>query len=169
MIILAMHGVPPNDFPSEDIINFFRLHSQFESSSESLSKEQLMKYHFLEKKMKDWPRNRTNDPYFYGSLEVAKHLEKVTQRPVIIGFNEFCSPTIIEAFTKAVKEGANEIIVVTTMLTRGGEHSEKDIPKEIDKARERYPNISIKYLWPIDSFAIANFLKEQISLFEERG
>jgi hypothetical protein len=54
------------------------------------------------------------------------------------------------------------------MLTRGGEHSEKDIPSEIDKAKTKFPNVSIRYLWPINSLAVAGFLREQISIFEER-
>ena len=162
-----MHGVPPNDFPSKDLSIFFRLHSQLESSPNSLSKEQLEKYDYLEKKMRDWPRTRDNDPYFFGSLDIANHLESVTQRPAFIGFNEFCSPTLLDAFSEAVQKGATKITVVTTMLTRGGEHSEKDIPTEIEKAKEKFPYVSINYLWPISSLAVAAFLNQQLVIFED--
>ncbi len=161
-IILAMHGAPPNDFPSEEMEEFFRLHSQHEASPERLSEEAESRLHVLEKKMREWPRNASNDPYFYGSLDIAEQLRKVTDKSVTVGFNEFCSPTILEAIEQIIKEGAKKIIVLTTMLTRGGNHSEKDIPKEISKAKKRFPKVPITYLWPYDSLSIAEFLSQEI-------
>ncbi|PWI48132.1 hypothetical protein CEE45_08180 [Candidatus Heimdallarchaeota archaeon B3_Heim] len=162
IIILAMHGAPPNDFPSEEKNEFFRLHSKIEASSLSLSKESLNRYDYLEEKMRTWPRNEKNDPYFYGSLDIAEQLGIVTEKPVIVGFNEFCAPTILEAITQAVHEGATKIFVLTTMLTRGGDHSEKDIPEEVSKARMKFSAVSIRFLWPYNPLSIAHFLSQQI-------
>jgi sirohydrochlorin cobaltochelatase len=84
---------------------------------------------------------------------------------VIVGYNEFCAPGINEALQEAVDRSANKIIVATTMMTRGGEHAEKDIPLHISEFRKLYPDIEIIYAWPFDKDKVAHFLSEQISRF----
>lgn len=48
------------------------------------------------------------------------------------------------------------------MMTRGGDHSEIEIPQSVRLARERHPHPSIHYLWPYDPAAVAYFLAEQV-------
>jgi sirohydrochlorin ferrochelatase len=49
------------------------------------------------------------------------------------------------------------------MMTRGGEHSEKDIPAAIRRARERHSGIEAIYVWPFNVSQVAQFLATQIS------
>jgi sirohydrochlorin cobaltochelatase len=87
--------------------------------------------------------------------------------PVSVGFNEFCAPSLDEAFDRAVGQGASRIIVVTPMVTRGGEHSEMDIPAAIQRAQARHRGLSILYAWPFATTCVAQFLAAQVEHFLE--
>jgi sirohydrochlorin cobaltochelatase len=80
LIVLAMHGAPPNDFPGGELAEYFRLHSAVESAQHSgphqgnvnngngngkagLSSEDLIRYRGLEARIRSWPRTATNDPF----------------------------------------------------------------------------------------------------------
>jgi sirohydrochlorin ferrochelatase len=49
------------------------------------------------------------------------------------------------------------------MMTRGGEHSEKDIPAAVQRARQRHPGVEMTYVWPFDLSQVARFLADQIT------
>jgi sirohydrochlorin ferrochelatase len=49
------------------------------------------------------------------------------------------------------------------MMTRGGEHSEVDIPRAVQTAQAQHPEIPILYLWPFKVSEVANFLAAQIA------
>ena len=87
-----------------------------------------------------------------------------------MGFNEFCAPTLDEALDAAASQGVERVVVVTPMMTRGGEHAEEDIPGAIEDARERHPATDLVYAWPFDTLEVANFLGEQVRrLIEAAG
>ena len=71
-------------------------------------------------------------------------------------YNEFCYPAIEDAVDELASENVSKIIIITTMITRGGSHSEKEIPEELHALRSKHPNIDIQYAWPfnMDSFAL---------------
>ena len=79
-----------------------------------------------------------------------------------MGFNEFCAPSLDDTFSKATARGAEKVIVVTPMMTRGGEHAEVDIPRAVEAAQARYPKIPIIYAWPFRVSDVASFLATQI-------
>jgi sirohydrochlorin cobaltochelatase len=162
VIILAMHGMPPNDFPQKETMEYFMLHSRLENMSGPPPPNLQQKYKDLDKKMRQWARTPENDPYFYASNELAEHLSHRAECPVIIGFNEFCSPSLDDAFEEAGKGNPEKIIIVTPMMTRGGEHSEKDIPEAVERAKEKYSKILFEYIWPFDLMEVASFLEKQI-------
>jgi sirohydrochlorin cobaltochelatase len=112
--------------------------------------------------MRSWPRTEKNDPFYGGSLELAEHLRRASGLEVIVGFNEFCSPSLSQALDRAA-EDAEKILVVTPMMTRGGEHSAVDIPEAIRAACEKHPGREFIYVWPFPTEDIARFLSEQIS------
>jgi sirohydrochlorin cobaltochelatase len=165
VIVLAMHGAPPNDFPGPEMAEFFNLHSKlghgFASDKASLSP----RYKELAAKMRKWPRTARNDPFYAGSQELAVQLRRESGRKVIVGFNEFCAPSLDEALDQAAGQGAGKIVVVTPMLTRGGEHAEMDIPGAIERARERHPKENFVYAWPFPASEVARFLTAQLSKF----
>ncbi|MGD0159943.1 MAG: CbiX/SirB N-terminal domain-containing protein [Candidatus Bathyarchaeia archaeon] len=113
--------------------------------------------------MHTWPRTAQNDPFHAGSQVLSAQLGEVTGHEVILGFNEFCAPTLDDALGQAIARGAEKVIVVTPMMTRGGEHAEVDIPAAVKAAQARHPEIPIVYAWPFKVSETANFLASHIA------
>jgi sirohydrochlorin cobaltochelatase len=167
-VVLAVHGVPSKDFPKEEMMELFGLHPRLAQVS-GAERESLQKRHDeLEKKMRQWPRTPENDPYFCASFEIARKMEEILGEKVFVGFNEFCAPTIEEAIGEAAQSRPDKIIVLTPMMTRGGEHSERDIPRAIQKARKLHQDLDIVYAWPFDVSYVAAFLAGHIKHFQKR-
>lgn len=162
VIVLAMHGMPPNDFPQKETLDYFMLHSRLENMSGPPPPNMQQQYEQLDNKMRKWLRTQENDPYYYASNELAEVLSKQTNHSVVVGFNEFCSPSLDDAFNEAIKQDPDKVIVITPMMTHGGEHSEKDIPEAIERARKKYHKIEFSYVWPFNISKVAAFLAEQI-------
>lgn len=165
VIVLAMHGSPPNDYPRGELAEFFRLHSVVEGAAGPISQEARDRHEVLHRKLRDWPRNQQNDPFHAASQQLAARLRETSGHDVVVGYNEFCSPGLDEALLEVARQGAARIVVVTTMMTRGGEHSEKDIPSRIEEFKGSHPAVEIVYAWPFDAGQVARFLAEQISRF----
>ncbi|NVM44470.1 MAG: CbiX/SirB N-terminal domain-containing protein [Candidatus Lokiarchaeota archaeon] len=165
VIVLAMHGMPPNDFPQKETLDYFMLHSRLENMPGPPPPNMQQQYGELDRKMRKWPRTRENDQYSFTSRELAAVLSKQMGHSVVVGFNEFCSPSLDDAFEEAIKRNPDKIVVVTPMMTQGGEHSEKDIPEAIERAKKKSPKIKFSYVWPFDISKIAAFLAEQIKDF----
>ncbi|MHA1906572.1 MAG: sirohydrochlorin chelatase [Candidatus Thorarchaeota archaeon] len=162
IIVLAMHGVPPKGFPEMEIAEMFRLHMQLEHMPIDETNPILKRHRELDSKVRNWTRTPENDPYWAASNEIARLLVEKTNSRVVVGFNEFCAPSILEAIDQAASESPDRIVVVTPMMTRGGEHSEVDIPEAIDQAKEKHNSIEIVYAWPFDSSAVVELLSNQI-------
>ncbi len=163
MILLAMHGVPPADFPPSELGEFFRLHSFAESGLRGVRDFPEARYRELERKMRLWTRTPENDPFFMTSERLVRSLQAKTGLEVVAGFIEFCAPNLDEAFGQMVSRGAERIIVVTPMMTSGGQHAERDIPEAISRAVKAFPNIRIDYAWPFPLEEIVDFLAAQIA------
>jgi sirohydrochlorin cobaltochelatase len=167
IIVLAMHGAPPNDFPPREMGEFFGLHARLEHATGPERAALESRYAELEARMRAWPRTAQNDPFYAGAQDLADHLSQTTGSPVIVGYNEFCAPSLDEALDQAATQ-ADAVIVITAMMTRGGEHSEKEIPLAVQSAQARHPGVSIRYVWPFDTAAVAAFLAAQIRAFAGR-
>jgi sirohydrochlorin cobaltochelatase len=164
-VVLAMHGIPPKDFPRGEMMDLFGLHHRLEHVS-GHEREVLQKQHDqLEEKMRRWPRTPENDTFYYASLEMAQKMEDILGEKVLVGFNEFCAPTIEEAIEKAARLSPDKIIVLTPMMTRGGEHSEKDIPRAIERSQKKHPHVEMIYAWPFDASEVAAFLAGHVKSF----
>jgi sirohydrochlorin cobaltochelatase len=164
VVVLAMHGVPPTDFPRAEMSEFFRLHGRLEHSHGDWPERPAMqaRHDELEAQMRAWPRTAENDPFYVGSYELALQLSRATGWEVIVGFNEFCGPSVDVALEQAAAQHPDKILVITPMMTSGGEHSEHDIPNAIRRAQERYPAIPMVYAWPFPDEAVAAFLAGQL-------
>jgi sirohydrochlorin cobaltochelatase len=161
-IVLAMHGAPPMDFPKEELTEFFKLHIQMEQMPHEMQEGLRPRYDELEEKVRTWPRTNENDPFYAGANEMALNLQKISNYNVSIGYNEFCYPTLEEAILKAGEHRPDKIIIITPMMTKGGEHAGYDIPKAIEKAKTLVPEVPIIYAWPFDSKDVAEFLFTQV-------
>jgi sirohydrochlorin cobaltochelatase len=165
VIVLAMHGSPPLDFPEDEMTEFMGLHARTGHKHGSEANAPKLRYDQLDAKMRAWPRTGQNDPFYAGSQELAKHLRQESGLEVIIGFNEFCAPTLDEALERAAAREAGRIVIITPMMTRGGEHSAVDIPQAIRRAQQKFPSQKIVYAWPFATEDIARFLASQVTRF----
>ena len=59
-------------------------------------------------------------------------------------FIELASPSIQTGIDSCVRQGAAQIAVVPVLLLSAG-HAKQDIPKEIEQAEKRYPDITFTY------------------------
>jgi sirohydrochlorin cobaltochelatase len=165
VIVLAMHGAPPLDFPRPELAEFFGLEAKTGHGRAGECRDaSRLRFQELETKMRAWPRTPQNDPFYAGSLDLAKHLRRASGLEVVVGFNEFCAPPLDEAFDRAAR-AARTIVVVTPMMTRGGEHSAVDIPEAIRRAGAKYPAVRFVYAWPFATEDIARFLASQVTRF----
>ena len=162
LILLAMHGAPPRDFPKDKLSEFFGLHFRLEAMAGPGRAPMEKRLRELDREMRNWPRTAGNDPFYAASMELARLLALKSGKEVVAGFNEFCRPDLDEAFAKAMAGGAEHITVVTPMMTPGGEHAEEDIPAAIKRANGRWPGVRIDYLWPFDQAEVAGFLAAQV-------
>jgi sirohydrochlorin cobaltochelatase len=162
IVVLAMHGAPPSDFPRGELAEWFGLHGRMEHADGAERAALEQRYAELEAQMRTWPRTAENDPFHASSLELAEHLSQVTGLPVMVGFNEFCAPSLDDVLEQAIAEGAEKVVVATPMMTRGGEHAQRDIPAAIQRVQERHPGVPIVYAWPFASQDVAHFLADRI-------
>ena len=165
IIVLAMHGAPPKDFPRRDLTELFSLRARLAHAS-GAEREPLEQRHAeLDSRVRSWPRSAHNDPFYAASQEMAARLSEVAGYEVALGFNEFCDPSLEQSVDRAVERGAQRVVVITPMMTRGGEHGEKDIPAVIQAAQARHASVSFVYAWPFATLDVARFLASQISRF----
>ncbi len=162
IIVLAMHGSPPKDFPKNELIEYFGLHARLDLMSGPQREALETKFNELDFKLRSWVRTEENDPFFFASQNLAKSLQQETGNQVIVGFNEFCNPTLDDSLNDAISQGANKIIVVTPMMTPGGEHAEIEIPTAIKLAKDKNPEVEMYYAWPFEIAEVAKFLAIQI-------
>jgi sirohydrochlorin cobaltochelatase len=165
VVVLAMHGSPPRDFPKAQVAMVVGLHMWLERASGPVH-AMIERYHTrLDTRIRTWPRTAENDPFHAASQKLAAQLGRETGCEVVVGFNEFCAPSLEESFDQAASYGADRIVVVTPMMTPGGEHAEVDIPKSIQHAQERHPEIEFVYAWPFGTDEVTRFLAAQIDRF----
>ena len=167
-VLLAMHGAPPNDFPAEELAELMGIHAALERATGERHQSLERRHAELEAKLRSWPRDEHNDPFWAGSYALVEALREATGNEVNVGFNEFCAPSLDQALDGAASRGPEEIVVVTPMMTRGGKHSEADIPEAIERAVLRFPRIRFRYAWPFDPAEVARFLAAQIEKVQAR-
>jgi sirohydrochlorin cobaltochelatase len=117
----------------------------------------------LDATIRGWPRRADNDPYKAGLERVADALRSLLPTDLlVIGYNEFCRPTIAEAVAQVIGQGAGRVLVIPSMLTPGGVHAERDIPKALEEIRRSHTGVTIDYLWPFDLRDVASLLASHV-------
>ena len=166
-VVLIGHGAPATDTPPQLVGELMSLewrahgpsghapgHSHGAPSGRAAE---------LDAMIRDWPRRADNDPYKAGLERLAGALRPLlpTSR-FALGYNEFCRPSILEAIQQVIGQGATRVIVLPTMLTPGGVHSEIDIPRTLQAVQHAHPGITIEYLWPYDLGEVAALLASHV-------
>lgn len=163
-VILVGHGAPARGFPREIVARWKALEARRQAAGGPPSEEEIA----LDRQIREYPRTRDNDPYREGLSALGAALAPLLDgAELILAYNEFCAPSVGEAVERAVRGGAGRIDVLPSMLTPGGVHAEVEIPESLAEARARYPQIEIRYVWPIDLGAVASLLAGQLAA-EER-
>ena len=122
----------------------------------------------LESIIRNWERTPESDPYKSGLEKLASHLAPRLEGFILkTAYNEFCYPSIEQAAHELVNEGVTEVILITTMITPGGSHSEKEIPEEVEALSLNYPNVNFQYAWPYDLEAFSTLLSDHINNFTQ--
>ena len=161
-VLLVGHGGWPSDCPEELAGKLKRLESKRRKDKSPPSKEEIE----LDGVVRAWPRTPETDPYKYGLESLASRLaEHLPGHSMGLAYNEFCDPTIGRAASRLVQEGANTIIIVSTMFTPGGSHSEKEIPEEMELLQQQFPQVEFIYAWPFDMDRVAGMLADHVSDF----
>ena len=165
-VILVGHGGLPSDMPSEMVEKFMRVHKGRIKAGGPITEHEIE----LDTSIRKWKRTPENDPYKTGLESLASHMEPMLKGHILkTAYNEFCYPAIEDAVGELAIENVSKIIIVTTMITRGGSHSEKEIPEELNTLCSKHPNIDIQYAWPFDMDIFALFLTTHIKVFDPIG
>ena len=143
IVVLAMHGLPPSDFPKNQFAEYMGLRAGFRKGDMQVDTDSEKRYAALEKRIRYWPRTRLNDPFYTVSQDIAKHLSVDTRCPVILGFAEFCAPALDEAFDEAVSNGAEQIVVVTPEISHEGAYPDLDINQAVNRVIKRHPRVRV--------------------------
>jgi sirohydrochlorin cobaltochelatase len=161
-VILVGHGGLPSDIPSEIVEKFMRMHKGRIKAGGPITEQEIE----LDTSIRKWVRTPENDPYKSGLELLASHMEPMLEGHILkTAYNEFCYPAIEDAVAELAKENVLKIIIVTTMITRGGSHSEYEIPEELCDLSSKHPDIDIQYAWPFSMDAFALFLTTHIKAF----
>ncbi len=159
-VVLIGHGAPATDCPPEFVGELMRLEWRKNGHDHAAVAAKAAE---LDAKIRDWPRHAGNDPYKIGLEKVASALRPLLPTELfIIGYNEFCRPSIPEAIQTLIQQGARRIVAIPSMLTPGGLHSEIDVPRELEKIRSSHPDVSVEYVWPFDLKAVAQLLASHV-------
>ena len=165
-VILIGHGGLPSDIPKELVEDFMKVHKQrVRMKTPITSKEK-----DLEALIRNWERTPESDPYKSGLEKLADHLGPRLENYILkTAYNEFCFPSIEQAADQLAKENVKEVILITTMITPCGSHSEIEIPEEVDELRHKYPKINFQYAWPYDLDIFSNLLSDHIINFSKKS
>ena len=157
------HGAPATDCPPQLVGELMSL--EWRSNSTGHNHQQAQgRAAQLDATIRGWPRHAENDPYKAGLERVAEALRPLLPSDLFaIGYNEFCRPSIAEAIESVIRQGATTVLVLPSMLTPGGIHSEVDIPRELAMIRQAHPGVRIEYLWPFDLQEVAALLAAHVA------
>lgn len=154
-VVLIGHGAPATDCPPRLVGELMGL--EWQGNSRSAQVEERIAQ--LDAQIRNWPRHPGNDPYKAGLEKLARDLRPLLADTLFaIGYNEFCCPSIPQAIAEVIQQGAKNVWVIPSMLTPGGLHSEIDIPRALEAARKKHPEVSIEYVWPFDLKEVAQLL-----------
>ncbi|HEY4034837.1 MAG TPA: sirohydrochlorin chelatase [Ktedonobacteraceae bacterium] len=82
-------------------------------------------------------------------LTFANRLASRLAHPIYAGFLELADPPVISVIDEARRAGARTIFAIPWLLLGAG-HAKNDLPIAIQWARQRYPQVTIRYGSPIN-------------------
>ncbi len=160
-ILFIGHGGIPKDYDYAKVKRLKELERTRSRLRSPMSEEEKQ----IDAEIRHWPRTAENDPFKAGFEDIVRALQSKRNEAIFTAYNEFCTPSIEEAIEKLAQDGIKEIVLLTSMFTRGGIHSDGEIPEIVEKLRPKFPHLRLNYAWPFDSDLVAQFLSKQIDNF----
>lgn len=167
-VVIVGHGMPAKDFPRDKLRELHSLSAKVsELGGEGKAPSKLVaQLKALEREARQWKRTPQNDPYDAAVKELASQVKRLGNFDiVVVAHNEMCGLDVHEAIGEAIRRGAQVVIVLPTMIIKGGVHSERDIPAKVEMAKQSHPNAKIIYAWPFDTKLVAQLFVQQINRF----
>jgi len=162
-VLLVSHGGVPKDLPRELVKQLKAAVAESRGGGPGANAA-LAKARELDTRIRTWPRSDESDPYRAGVEALAAELRpKLGSTRLALAYNEFCAPSIADAIAGLAEQGTREVLVVTTMMTPGGSHSEVDIPAAIAEARAHNPELTIVFAWPFNLGSMAQLLADHVA------
>jgi sirohydrochlorin cobaltochelatase len=161
-LVFVGHGGVPSDFPTEELSELKRLEGARRGGALASARESE-----LDVKLRGWPRSPETDPYRVGFERLAEALRQQTALPVYVAYNEFCAPSVEEAVAQAVQDGHDDLTLLTSMITPGGNHAAREIPELAERCRQRLEGVRIRYAWPFEPGLVAAFLAQHLLDFDD--
>ena len=158
-VILVGHGGIPNDRPRELLMRLKEMEGQRRVTGASPTAAEIE----LDRRIRRWPRTTETDPYAAGLQALAARLRPLLDgTPLVLAYNEYCAPSLEEAAGELIKAGVAEIVVMPSMATPGGSHSEIEIPQTLDRLRAAHAGVTFRYAWPFDLDLVAGMFAEHL-------
>lgn len=159
-VVLVGHGAPPADAPPDLVPRLKRLEGERRRRGGPMTEEELQ----VDTQLRQWPRTPENDPYKEGIERLLAALQAaLPDAEVVVAYNEFCAPSLDDALLALAARGIRDIAVVPTMLTRGGVHSEVEIPEVLAHLESKLPTgTRVTYAWPFAEADVAALLAARV-------
>ena len=154
VLVLVGHGAPATDTPRELVTRLKQLEGMRRARKLPPDDEEMA----LDKRVREWPRTAETDPYREALESLARALRAGIAPPiarVVVAYNELCAPSLEHAVRELAASGVRRIVIVPSMFTRGGVHSEVEIPETIEALEAELPELVITYAWPFREADIA--------------
>ncbi len=161
-LVLVGHGAVAKDCPRDLVRQLKALEGQRQASGAPPTPEEKV----LEDRIRHWPRTPANDPYGAGCEQLIRTLHPLLPDMTLkLAYLEFSAPTLEEAIDDLQQTGITTVLVMPSMMTPGGVHSEVDIPQIVDQLQTVYPEMTLRYAWPFDLTKIAQLMADHVQQF----
>jgi sirohydrochlorin cobaltochelatase len=164
-VILIGHGATAADTPRDIVAELKQLEGRRVAEKGAASPMSPREAE-LDKKVREWPRTPESDPYKSGLEDLAAKLRMFMASAIVEpAFNEFCAPSVEQAAEKLVKAGCRKVVLATVMTTRGGLHSEIEIPQICEALQKTHKGVEFVYAWPYDPVQVGELIARNLRNF----
>lgn len=161
-LVLVGHGSVAKDCPRELVRQLKTLERQRQQTGEPPTLEEID----LDTRIRHWPRTLDSDPYSAGCERLITSLRPLLPDMTLkLAYLEFSAPTLEDVVKELRQTGVGTVLVVPSMMTPGGVHSEVDIPQIVDQLQATYPEMTLRYAWPFDLSKVAQMMAQHVQQF----
>ena len=166
VVVLAAHGTPAIDLSPQEMMKFMML--KYAGGKFGMNgAERAKRLHEQDEKIRNWPRT-DEDAYWAGTKKLGEVLGKMVGSEILVGYNEFCAPSLDKVFEEAVKKKVKKVMVVSPMWEPANPHGGGDVPRAVNRAKRKYPGVEFVYAWPYSHDKIVSSLAGHLLEFRNK-